>query len=113
MNDLELADSTHPPPEPSRTGFSEVGCCCCGPIGSGKSTILNLLPRFYDPTGGIITLDEHDLRQVRRESLRKQFALVQQETFLFNDSILDNIRYGLPEATMEQVVSAAMQGNRE
>lgn len=83
----------------------------CGPSGSGKSTILNLLPRFYDPTEGTITLDQHDLRHIRRDSLRKHFALVQQETFLFNDSILDNIRYGHPQATMEQVVAAAQAAN--
>lgn len=83
----------------------------CGPSGSGKSTVLNLLLRFYDPTTGQILLDGHDLRSVRRDGLRKHFALVQQETFLFNDSILDNIRYGHPEATMEQVIAAAKAAN--
>src|SRR5688572_30422158 len=79
----------------------------CGPSGSGKTTILNLLLRFYDPTDGAVTLDGRDVRSVTKESLRRQFALVQQESFLFNDSILDNIRYGHAEATMEQVVAAA------
>lgn len=83
----------------------------CGPSGSGKSTILNLLLRFYDPTGGSVTLDGTDLRKIHRESLRRHFALVQQETFLFDDSILDNIRYGHSEATMEQVVAAAKAAN--
>lgn len=83
----------------------------CGPSGSGKSTVLNLLLRFYDPTRGQVLLDGHDLRSIRRGGLRKKFALVQQETFLFNDSILDNIRYGHPEATMEQVVAAARAAN--
>lgn len=83
----------------------------CGPSGGGKSTILNLLPRFYDPTEGRITLDHHDLRHIRRESLRRHFALVQQETFLFNDSIMDNIRYGRPQATLEQVMDAARAAN--
>lgn len=83
----------------------------CGPSGSGKSTILNLLLRFYDPSDGSVTLDGTDLRKIRRESLRKHFALVQQETFLFDDSILDNIRYGHSEATMEQVVAAAKAAN--
>lgn len=83
----------------------------CGPSGSGKSTVLNLLLRFYDPTSGQVLLDGHDLRSIRRDGLRKKFALVQQETFLFNDSILDNIRYGHPEATMEQVVAAAKAAN--
>jgi ABC-type multidrug transport system fused ATPase/permease subunit len=82
-----------------------------GPSGSGKSTILNLLLRFYDPTGGTVTLDGHDLRTIRRDSLRHHFALVQQETFLFNDSILDNIRYGHGEATMEQVIASARAAN--
>jgi ABC-type multidrug transport system fused ATPase/permease subunit len=83
----------------------------CGPSGSGKSTILNLLLRFYDPSAGVVTLDGRDMRSIRRESLRSHFALVQQETFLFNDSILDNIRYGHAEATMEQVISAAKAAN--
>jgi len=83
----------------------------CGPSGSGKSTILNLLLRFYDPTEGVVTLDGVDLRRIERHSLRRQFALVQQETFLFNDSILDNIRYGHGEATMEQVIAAATAAN--
>jgi ABC-type multidrug transport system fused ATPase/permease subunit len=83
----------------------------CGPSGSGKSTILNLLLRFYDPTQGQVTLDGKDIRAITKESLRKQFALVQQESFLFNDSILDNIRYGHPDATMEQVIHAARAAN--
>ncbi|HEV8293264.1 MAG TPA: ABC transporter ATP-binding protein, partial [Tepidisphaeraceae bacterium] len=83
----------------------------CGPSGSGKSTILNLLVRFYDPASGQVLLDGHDLREIRREGLRRHFALVQQETFLFNDSILDNIRYGHGEATMEQVIAAARAAN--
>ena len=83
----------------------------CGPSGSGKSTVLNLLVRFYDPTAGVVTLDGRDVRSIRRDSLRRHFAVVQQETFLFDDSILDNIRYGLPEATMEQVIAAAKAAN--
>ncbi|HTL28839.1 MAG TPA: ATP-binding cassette domain-containing protein, partial [Tepidisphaeraceae bacterium] len=83
----------------------------CGPSGSGTSTVLNLLLRFYDPIEGDVTLDGRDLRSIHRESLRSHFALVQQETFLFNDSILDNIRYGHPEATMEQVIVAAKAAN--
>lgn len=83
----------------------------CGPSGSGKSTVLNLLLRFYDPVSGQVLLDGLDLRRIQRTSLRSHFALVQQETFLFNDSILDNIRYGHPDATMEQVVAAAKAAN--
>jgi ABC-type multidrug transport system fused ATPase/permease subunit len=83
----------------------------CGPSGSGKSSILNLLLRFYDPATGVVTLDDHNLRSITCDSLRKHFSLVQQETFLFNDSILDNIRYGHGEATMEQVIIAAKAAN--
>jgi ABC-type multidrug transport system fused ATPase/permease subunit len=83
----------------------------CGPSGSGKSTILNLLLRFYDASSGRVTIDGIDVRRIRRESLRSRFALVQQETFLFNDSILDNIRYGHGQATMEQVIAAARAAN--
>ena len=83
----------------------------CGPSGSGKSTVLNLLLRFYDPNSGTVTLDGVELRVISRDSLRKHYALVQQESFLFNDSILDNIRYGHPEATMEQVIAAARAAN--
>ncbi len=82
-----------------------------GPSGSGKSTVLNLLLRFYDPTEGSITLDGHDLRQLSRDSFRRHIALVQQETFLFAESILDNIRYGHAEATMEQVIAATRAAN--
>ena len=83
----------------------------CGPSGAGKSTVLNLLLRFYDPTRGQVLLDGRDLRSIQRTDLRSHFALVQQETFLFNDSILDNIRYGHPEATMDQVIAAAKAAN--
>jgi len=83
----------------------------CGPSGSGKSTILNLLLRFYDPVGGRVLLDERDIRSIRRDSFRRHFALVQQETFLFNDSVIDNIRYGHSDATMEQVIAATKAAN--
>ena len=91
--------------EPGRT------VALCGPSGSGKSSILNLLLRFYDPAGGEVTLDGRNLRSITCDSLRQHFALVQQETFLFNDSILDNIRYGHAEATMDQVIAAARAAN--
>jgi ABC-type multidrug transport system fused ATPase/permease subunit len=83
----------------------------CGPSGAGKSTVLNLLLRFYDPTTGQVLFDGRDLRTITRQSLGGAFALVQQETFLFNDSILDNIRYGRPSATEEQVIAAARAAN--
>ncbi len=83
----------------------------CGPSGSGKSTILNLLLRFYDPQHGQVLLDGVDIRSLKKDSFRKFFALVQQETFLFNDSIGDNIRYGHAAATMEEVIAAARSAN--
>ena len=83
----------------------------CGPSGSGKSTVLNLLLRFYDPAQGRVLLDGHDVRTIRREGLRRHFALVQQETFLFNDSVLENVRYGHVGATAEQVIAAARAAN--
>jgi ABC-type multidrug transport system fused ATPase/permease subunit len=83
----------------------------CGPSGSGKSTVLNLLLRFYDPTEGQVILDGRDLRSIRKDSFRRRCALVQQETFLFNDSILDNIRFGHGEATMEDVIAATKAAN--
>lgn len=78
-----------------------------GPSGAGKTTLVGLLSRFYDPTSGRILLDGHDLRQISLASLRRNVALVDQETFLFNDTIANNLRYGLPEASEEQVREAA------
>jgi ATP-binding cassette subfamily B protein len=78
-----------------------------GATGSGKTTIINLLPRFYDPTEGRITIDGHDLRDVTLESLRSQIGIVLQETTLFTGNIRDNIAFGKPDATMEEVTAAA------
>ncbi len=78
-----------------------------GPSGSGKSTLASLLMRFYDVTDGAILLDGHDIRTVCMESLNRQFALVDQETTLFNDTIANNIRYGRPDATDSEVMAAA------
>lgn len=82
-----------------------------GPTGSGKSTIANLLHRFYDPTDGSITLDGHDLREVSLDSLYGQIALVPQETILFGETILENIRYGRDTASEEDVVQASQAAN--
>jgi ATP-binding cassette, subfamily B, bacterial len=79
----------------------------CGPSGSGKSTLLGLIVRFYDPTTGRVLIDGQDLRTLTLETLRPSFALVQQETFLFRQSVLDNIRYGNPDATLDQIHAAA------
>jgi subfamily B ATP-binding cassette protein MsbA len=78
-----------------------------GPTGAGKTTVMNLLHRFYDPTEGRITIDGQDLRQVTMESWYRQIALVPQETILFGGTILDNIRYGNREATEENVTAAS------
>jgi ATP-binding cassette subfamily B protein len=78
-----------------------------GHTGAGKSTIVKLLARFYDPTGGRITIDGHDLRSVTRESLRRQIGMVPQEGFLFARSVRDNIAFGRPDASDEQIVAAA------
>ena len=78
-----------------------------GHSGSGKSTLINFIPRFYDPDQGRILIDGQDIRQVTLESLRKNTAYVSQEVILFNDTIKNNIRYGSPEATDEQVIEAA------
>ncbi len=78
-----------------------------GPTGAGKTTIINLLMRFYDVDGGRITLDGRDIRNLTRSSLRKAYSMVLQDTWLFHGTIFDNIAYGKPGATMEDVVKAA------
>ncbi len=78
-----------------------------GATGNGKSTVLNLLPRFYDPTEGRITLDGIDLRDLTLESLRRNVGLVLQDVFLFNATLRDNIAYGVDNASDEQIVAAA------
>lgn len=78
-----------------------------GPSGGGKSTLCQLIPRFYETTEGTITLDGHDIREVKLADLRGSIGIVQQDVFLFAGSILENIRYGRPNATMEEVVEAA------
>jgi ATP-binding cassette subfamily B protein len=78
-----------------------------GPTGAGKTTLVNLLPRFYDVTGGSVTIDGVDVRDVTFASLRTQIGMVLQDTFLFGDTVMNNIRYGMPEASDEQVIAAA------
>ncbi|HEX3177580.1 MAG TPA: ABC transporter transmembrane domain-containing protein [Methylomirabilota bacterium] len=84
-----------------------------GMSGAGKSTLMDLLPRFHDVSEGRITIDGHDLREVTQASLRAQIGLVTQETFLFSDSIYDNIAYGRPDATRADVARAARQAHAE
>ncbi|MBX3050951.1 MAG: ABC transporter ATP-binding protein [Caldilineaceae bacterium] len=78
-----------------------------GPTGSGKSSIINLIPRFYDPMGGRITIDGHDIRHVTQASLRSQIGIVLQESTLFATTIRENIAFGRPNATEEDVLEAA------
>ena len=78
-----------------------------GPSGGGKSTLCRLIPRFYDVNEGAISIDGKDIRQVTQESLHHAIGVVQQDVFLFADTIGNNIRYGRPEATMEEIVEAA------
>lgn len=82
-----------------------------GGSGAGKSTLADLLPRFYDPISGSITIDKIDLRDFDITSLRKAMGIVSQDTFLFNDSVRNNIAYGKPEATEDEVIAAAQRAN--
>lgn len=82
-----------------------------GPSGSGKTTICSLLPRFYDVTEGRVTIDGNDVRKLTLESLRSQIGLVSQDVYLFGGSIKDNIAYGKPDATMDEIVGAAKKAN--
>ena len=78
-----------------------------GPSGGGKTTLCQLIPRFYDVSTGSISIDGQDIRDVTQKSIHENIGIVQQEVFLFADTILENIRYGKPEATMEEVIEAA------
>ncbi len=78
-----------------------------GPTGAGKTTIINLLPRFYDVTGGSVQIDGRDVRSVTAESLRRQIGIVLQDTFLFSATVMENIRFGRPEAADAEVIAAA------
>ncbi len=82
-----------------------------GPSGAGKSTLIALVARLYDPDGGRVLIDAQDLREVTLASLRSQSAQVQQESFLFNTTVLENLRFGRPDATQEEVEAAARAAN--
>ncbi len=84
-----------------------------GATGCGKSTLAQLLPRFYDVTEGAIRIDGHDVRNVTLASLRSQISVVSQDTFLFNASVLDNIRYGSPDASNDDVTAAAIAAHAD
>ena len=82
-----------------------------GPTGAGKTTIISLIPRFYDPTSGVIKIDDVDVRQFTQRSLRRQISFVLQETVLFHGPLWQNIAYGKPEATREEIIRAAELAN--
>lgn len=84
-----------------------------GPTGAGKTTIINLLPRFYDVTEGAVKIDGVDVRDVTAESLRKQIGIVLQDTFLFSDTVMENVRFGKPSATDEEVMAAIKLANAD
>jgi ABC-type multidrug transport system fused ATPase/permease subunit len=82
-----------------------------GPTGTGKTTMANLIGRFYDVCGGRVTIDGHDVRQISRADLRAQMGIVLQDTFLFSGTVMENIRYGRLDASDEEVVEAAKLAN--
>lgn len=84
-----------------------------GPTGAGKTTLINLIPRFYDVAGGAVLVDGLDVRYVQIESLRRQIGLVLQDNFLFSTSVMENIRYGRPDATDEEVIAVARLANAD
>jgi ATP-binding cassette subfamily B protein len=84
-----------------------------GPTGAGKTTIINLLSRFYDVTGGAIYVDGHDIRTLQQATLRRQLGIVLQDTFLFSATVMDNLRYGRLDATDEEVIAAARLANAD
>ena len=100
-NEVEVLKNINISVEPGTT-FALVG-----PSGGGKTTICHLLPRFYDVTEGRILIDGHDVRDVTQKSLRQAVGIIQQDVFLFAGTVMDNIRYGRPDATDEEVVVAA------
>ncbi len=82
-----------------------------GPSGGGKTTLVNLIPRLYDPASGVIRIDEMDIRDVTLSSLRRQIGIVPQHTFLFSGSIAENIAYGMLDASMEEIIESALNAN--
>jgi ATP-binding cassette subfamily B multidrug efflux pump len=84
-----------------------------GPTGAGKTTMVNLLTRFYDIDGGTIAVDGRDIRKTKKDSLRRQLGIVLQDTFLFSDTVMENIRYGRLDATDEEIIAAARLANAD
>jgi ATP-binding cassette subfamily B protein/subfamily B ATP-binding cassette protein MsbA len=84
-----------------------------GGTGAGKSTLLSLVPRFYDPTSGLVTLDGQDVRQIKKKSLRTQIGIVLQDTLLFSTTVRENIAYGRPDATEDEIIAAAKRAQAD
>src|SRR5207245_11649214 len=84
-----------------------------GGTGAGKSTLLSLVPRFYDPTTGLVMLDSRDVREITKKSLRAQIAIVLQDTLLFSTTVRENIAYGRPDATEEEIREAAQRAQAD
>ncbi len=110
--ELDHVDAEYKPGEPVLRDVNLVAVpgqtvAIVGPTGAGKTTISNLIPRFYDVTKGAVKIDGIDVRDVTAASLRKQIGIVLQDPFLFSDTITANIRYGKPDATDEEVIAAA------
>ena len=109
---LEKVEAEYVPGEPVLKGVdlrAEPGqtVAIVGPTGAGKTTIINLIPRFWDVTGGSVRIDGVDVRDVQLHSLRQQIGIVLQDTYLFSSSVMDNIRFSRPDASNEEVVAAA------
>jgi len=109
---LEGAYAEYKPGEPVLKGVSleaKVGqmVAIVGPTGAGKTTLVNLIPRFYDVSDGVVKIDGQDVREVTMDSLRGQIGIVLQDTFLFSDTVMENIRYGKLDASDEDVIAAA------
>ncbi len=100
-NDLDVLRNVSLTVQPGET------MAIVGPSGGGKTTLCQLIPRFYDVDAGSISIDGQDIRQVSQKSLHQNIGIVQQDVFLFADTIFENIRYGKPDATMEEVIEAA------
>jgi ATP-binding cassette subfamily B protein len=107
--------------EPQKPVLKDVSFCAqpgetialVGPTGAGKTTIINLLSRFYDVDDGAITIDGYDIRQVQQKSIRRQLGIVLQDTFLFSDTVMENIRYGRLDASEDDVIVAARLANAD
>jgi ATP-binding cassette, subfamily B, bacterial len=114
--DLEHVDFSYKPDEPILKDVDihvEAGTMVAlvGPTGSGKTTIVNLIARFYDPDSGVVKIDGTDIKQFKQRSLRGQISFVLQDTVLFSGTIWDNIEYGRPDASVTEIVKAAEAAN--